>query len=89
MVAQLSSWLLNFGFTSSKADPSLFILNHSDVQIYFLVYLDGIVITSSHQSAIDSLITALGRAFLVKDLGTLSFFLGIEVDHTKTGLILS
>ncbi|XP_042964717.1 uncharacterized mitochondrial protein AtMg00810-like [Carya illinoinensis] len=47
------------------------------------------VITSSHQFAIDHLVAALGRAFPVKDIGALSLFLGIEVDHTSIGLIIS
>ncbi|KAF5465144.1 hypothetical protein F2P56_015175 [Juglans regia] len=87
--AQLSSWLLDYGFNASRADPFLFILNHSNVHIYFLVYVDDIVITASLPSAIDSLILDLGRAFPVKDLGRLSYFLGIEVDYTSTGLMLS
>lgn len=86
---QLSSWLLDYVFNSSRADPSLFILNQSNVHIYFLVYVDDIVITASHSSIIDSLIQNLDCAFPVKDLGSLFYFLGVEVDHTSTGLMLS
>ncbi|KAF5477519.1 hypothetical protein F2P56_004152 [Juglans regia] len=71
--------------------PELMVLSKEDkhdCKIYFLVYVDDNVITSSHSSTINSLISALGRAFLVKDLGDLSFFLGVEVDHTAHGLIL-
>lgn len=55
-------------FLSSKADPLLFILHYINTHTFFLVYVDGIVITVSSQKAIDTLIGNLGRAFPVKDL---------------------
>lgn len=89
--AQLNTWLLDNGFSSPKANHSLFILNHNGIQIYFLVNVNDIVLTSSNQSAIDTLIQDLGNAFPIKDLGTFFFFyfLGLEVDHMPTGLMLS
>ncbi|XP_035551151.1 uncharacterized mitochondrial protein AtMg00810-like [Juglans regia] len=47
------------------------------------------VITSSKPEAITSLISALANAFLVKDLGRLSYFLGLEIDYSISGIILS
>ncbi|XP_018809078.1 uncharacterized mitochondrial protein AtMg00810-like [Juglans regia] len=61
----------------------------NEPQIYLLVYVDDIVITSSKQSAIDTLIHGLGLASPVKDLGFLSFFLGLEVDYTDGGVLQS
>lgn len=57
--------------------------------MYFLIYVDDIVITSSKQLAITDLIHDLGLVFPVKDLGSQSSFLGIEVDYTTDGLVLS
>lgn len=51
--------------------------------------MDDIVIASSLPSATDKLVSDLGLAFPVKDLGKLSFFLGLEVDYLPTGLLLS
>lgn len=87
--AQLSSWLLDYGFNSSKVDIFVFILHHADVHIYFHVYVDDIVIITSQKYAIDTLISDLSYAFPIKDLGKLSYFLGIEVDHTPASLLLS
>lgn len=89
LFAQLSSWLIDYGFTSSKADTSLFTLNHYGIQIYILLYVDNIVLTSSHSSTIDSLFKDMGHVFLVKDLSKLSYFLRLEVDHGSMGLVLS
>ncbi|XP_041001680.1 uncharacterized mitochondrial protein AtMg00810-like [Juglans microcarpa x Juglans regia] len=47
------------------------------------------VITSSKPEAITSLISALSNVFPVKDLGRLSYFLGLEIDYSTSGLFLS
>jgi hypothetical protein len=56
---------------------SLFILNCPEVQMYILIYVDDIIISSS-TSATDKLLHQLHSEFAVKDLGALSYFLGIE-----------
>lgn len=86
--AQLSSWLLNYGFRASQANPSLFILNFSNTHIYLLVYANDIVVIAFNPQVSDRLITNLSNAFSVKDLGQLSYFLGVEVDHTPIDLLL-
>lgn len=87
--AQLSSWLIGYGFPASQTNPSLFILNHGDLKMFMLIYVDYIVVTTSQPSAIDSLIFELSIAFSIKDLGHLSFFLGLEVDYSSSDLLLS
>lgn len=57
--------------------------------MYILVYIDDIIIISSSSSATDRLIHQLNVDFAVKDLGTLNFFLGIEVHHRPDGLVLT
>lgn len=86
--AQLSSWLCNYGFHPSKVDSSLFIFNHANIRIYILIYVDDLVLTSSHSFSIDSLVRDLSQAFPVCDLDALSYFLRLEVDYTSQGLIL-
>lgn len=44
---------------------------------------------ASSPTFIASLIRQLGQHFQMKDLGPLSYFLGIEVHHTSQGLLLS
>ncbi|XP_057976061.1 uncharacterized mitochondrial protein AtMg00810-like [Malania oleifera] len=86
---QLSSWLSEYGFQVSKADPSLFIFNTPAATIFLLVYVDDLVITASNSLAINTLIAATSKAFPVRDLGNLSFFLGLEIDHTTARLFIS
>jgi histone deacetylase 1/2 len=44
-----------------------------------LIYVDHIIVASSSQDTIDALLKDLSHQFALKDLGNLSFFLGIEV----------
>jgi hypothetical protein len=87
--SRLSNKLLQLGFQASKADVSLFIFNQGGTQMYILIYVDDIIIMSSSPSATNRLIHQLETEFAVKDLGTLGYFLGIEVHHTLTGLVLT
>uniref|UniRef100_A0A2N9EUK2 Reverse transcriptase Ty1/copia-type domain-containing protein n=1 Tax=Fagus sylvatica TaxID=28930 RepID=A0A2N9EUK2_FAGSY len=85
----LSSRLLALGFHGSRSDSSLFIYNKDSIIMYVLIYVDDIILTGSHSAAIDDLLLSLKRDFAVKDLGSLNFFLGIEVLPNASGVLLS
>ncbi|GJV18424.1 reverse transcriptase domain-containing protein [Tanacetum coccineum] len=87
--SRLSCRLLEFGFVPSKADSSLFIYNRHGVITYVLIYIDDIIIASSCTSTTNNLLGSLQADFVVKDLGPLSYFLGIEVVPIESGLLLS
>jgi hypothetical protein len=70
-------------------DTSLFIYHHNADQIFLLIYVDDIIITRSNISVINSLIHQLQQQFPLKDLGNLTFFLGIQATRTSTELHLS
>lgn len=52
--SRLSDKLYELGFSSSKADTSLFMFHEGDTHIYMLVYVDDIVITGSSQAAVNA-----------------------------------
>jgi histone deacetylase 1/2 len=54
-----------------------------------LIYVDDIIVASSSQEGTDRLLQALKSDFALKDLGKLSYFLGIEVSCVSNGIILS
>ena len=86
---ELKQFLVTFGFLNSTAYSSLFILHSIGVSIYLLVYVDNIIIIGNNQSTVQKFITLLSRRFSLKDLGVLTYFLGIEVLLHPLGLILS
>ncbi|XP_062090991.1 uncharacterized mitochondrial protein AtMg00810-like [Humulus lupulus] len=53
-----------------------------------LIYVDDILITGSSTTQTLTLIVKLNQLFDLKDLGALSYFLGIEVKQTSQGLRL-
>ncbi|OMO62984.1 Integrase, catalytic core [Corchorus capsularis] len=86
---RFSNALYDLGFSSSHADPSMFIWHSSSDILVLLLYVDDIILTGSSMSVISSLISKLTSSFLVKDLGDLHYFLGIEAHRTSQQLILT
>lgn len=74
---------------SSKTYVCLFIYNRNDVVIYMLIYVGNIILRSSSNQAIERLLKQLCEEFIVKDLGDLHHFLGIEVVKKDGGVVLS
>jgi hypothetical protein len=75
---RMSQALLDLGFESSIVNVSLFHFHCSSLTIFVLIYVDDILVTSNSCSIISHLITRLQCEFAVKDLGPLSYFLGIQ-----------
>jgi histone deacetylase 1/2 len=86
--ARLSTKLCDLGFKASKSDTSLFIYSKNGVTIFMLIYVDDIIVTSSSPEAVAALLRDLRKEFALKDLGNLSYFLGIEVTSTQGGILL-
>lgn len=86
---KLCNFLIDFGFCVSKADPSLLMKLTSTYKIYVLVYVDDLIITRSDSTLVQQTIDKLNTVFAIKDLGDLSYFLGVEATRSKAGLFLS
>jgi hypothetical protein len=85
----LSEFLISIGFLASKSDTYLFILSLDGAMVYLLVYVDDILLSSSNSTMLHRLITLLQSEFKLQDLGSVNFFLGIEVKSTAKGILLS
>uniref|UniRef100_A0A3Q7H7M9 Reverse transcriptase Ty1/copia-type domain-containing protein n=1 Tax=Solanum lycopersicum TaxID=4081 RepID=A0A3Q7H7M9_SOLLC len=72
---RLTDALLSLGFMGSKADISLFYMSTP--------------VMGNNPVHIKALLAQLQSQFAVRDLGTLSYFLGIAATWTKEGLFLS
>ena len=71
------STLLGFSFTQSQYDSSLFLQKTSAGIVILLVYVDDIIITGSDLEAIAAVKTLLNSTFHMKDLGKLTYVLGL------------
>ncbi|XP_062075781.1 uncharacterized mitochondrial protein AtMg00810-like [Humulus lupulus] len=85
----LKATLLRWKFQNSKADSSLFFYKTPQVVILVLIYVDDIIVTGNSSSDLKKFTTRLNDHFALKDLGPLSFFLGIEVHRDDTGIYLN
>ena len=57
--------------------------------IVLLVYVDDILLTGNNPACVDSLKKLLDDRFGLKDLGSLRYFLGLEVARTNEGISLN
>jgi len=85
---RLQHTLLQLGYTASKCDPSLFTFSSHGLVLYLLVYVDGIIITGNSPNLINMVITKLNKAFSLKHLGDIDYFLGREIKKLSTGALL-
>ncbi|KAJ4711692.1 Retrovirus-related Pol polyprotein from transposon TNT 1-94 [Melia azedarach] len=86
---KLKNALKQWGFENSKCDTSLFFKRIGRDLVIILVYVDDIVVTGSNNGEIERIICQMNKIFALKDLGQLHYFLGIEVNRTKSKLVLS
>lgn len=84
-----TSHLLSLGFVTSFADTSLFIRKAGASITYLLLYVDDIIVTGNDPSYITDLLFKLKLKFGMTDLGSLKYFLGLEVNSTIVGILVS
>ena len=86
---RFSDFVGTIGFCHSKSDHSLFIYRNGSNIAYILLYVDDIILSASSACLRKNIMTLLSSEFAMKDLGRLSYFLGIAVTHISNGLFLS
>jgi len=66
----------------------MFIFRSGGDCIILLIYVDDIAVVGSSESLISQFISSMSTKFSLKDLGSLNYFLGIELKHNSLGLLL-
>ena len=77
------------GYTASPYDSSLFLRRIDKDIILLLLYVDNMIIIGDNLSGIQELKDFLSQQFEMKNLGHLSYFLGLEITHSTDGLYIT
>uniref|UniRef100_A0A2N9G3S6 Reverse transcriptase Ty1/copia-type domain-containing protein n=1 Tax=Fagus sylvatica TaxID=28930 RepID=A0A2N9G3S6_FAGSY len=80
---------ISLGFSFSPHDTALFIRRSDKGMILLLLYVDDMIITGDDHSSISDFKQFLHQHFEMKDLGHLSYFIGLEVSSNSTSYYLS
>lgn len=86
---RFQSAIVKIGFLSCAHDSALFVCQSSSGPIILLLYVDDMIITDADSTGILEVKQHLLHEFEMKDLGPLSYFLGIEVAASPKGYLLS
>lgn len=85
MVFRFSEALQGFRFVASLYDHSVFTYSDNDDFLVLLVYVDDVVLTGTTPNLIHQIKEFIHAKFSIKDLGSLHYFLGIEVARSSSG----
>ena len=80
---------LSIGFRQTRTDSSLFVYKRGNAMAYLLLYVDDMILSASSQDLLQHIVRSLQSAFAVKDMGPVSYFLGIDVQRNREGFLLS
>ena len=85
---RLSLCLLSHEYERGKVDKILFIKKARTDIILVQIYVDDIVFGSSNLKLCENFVRAMQGEFEMSIMGELSFFLGLQVKHSKEGIFI-
>jgi hypothetical protein len=86
---KLTALLIQEGYQQSTVDYSLFTLNIDNEFTTLSIYVDDVILAGTSLTEFTRIKAILDINFCIKDLGELKYFLGLEVAHSKSGIIIS
>ncbi|CAN0896019.1 Retrovirus-related Pol polyprotein from transposon TNT 1-94 [Linum grandiflorum] len=81
--------ILDSGFQQSSNDPSLFTKTTTRGITILLIYVDDMILTGSDEDGISDIRKILSSQFQVKELGELSYFLGLQIHRSAQGILVN
>lgn len=76
------------GFRQCDADRCLYVCNKNQTVLHVLLYVDDFIIASNCMEELEKTKEILMRKFQMRDMGDLSYFLGISITRTDGNLYL-
>ena len=82
----LNKFFQKSGYSQSKADPCLYFKIEDHTEIFIVVWVDDIVVAANTEQNLSTIKDKLKDQFRMKDLGRISWFLGIQFRQTEDGI---
>jgi hypothetical protein len=89
LYSNMDCYLLSQNFVCCKLDPNVYMLRMTDSLLLLVLYVDDLLITSCLNSIISTVKMILHDILLMKNMGPLHFFLGLEISQDASIIKLS
>jgi hypothetical protein len=86
---RLSSFLISVGYVRGSIDKTMFIKRENKDILVVQVYVDDLVFGATSQKLVDEFTLLMKKEFEMSMEGDLNYFLGLQINQTKTGLFIS
>ncbi|CAI7853277.1 unnamed protein product [Closterium sp. NIES-54] len=80
---RIDDFLLQHGFARSECDSALYVLKEGEEQLVLLLYVDDLLLFSDSKDLIREVKQRLGAEFAMRDLGPVTYYLGMHVDRDR------
>ena len=87
--AKLSATISALGFKQPQADHSFFAHSSGSHFIALMIYVDDMIITGNDLACVANLKWVLDQKFGIKDLGSLKYFLRLEIARGDKGISIN
>ena len=84
----LCDFFMEHDCTQSKADPCIYTKLSVDETLIYIVWVDDILVIANSETVINYGKDILKNRFKMKDMGEISFFLGIKFNRKTTGITM-
>jgi hypothetical protein len=86
---RLSNFLLQHGYRRGAIDKTLFIKRDKNDIMLVQVYVDDIIFSATKQSIVKEFEELMQKEFQMSSMGELTFFLGLQVQQSSSGMYIS
>ena len=87
--SNIDNYLLQHGFIKSPSEPSLYIKTQGNNFLILCLYVDDLIYTGTHPTMIEEFKKAMMKEYEMTDLGTMKYFLGIQIKQSPGRIFLS
>lgn len=87
--ARFDEFVKRLGFQQCSADKCMYVLHSNNCRTYLLLYVDDFLLACTDNRILLELKSRFMREFKMRDLGEMSYFLGIKITRCESGIFLS